>query len=66
MADMLLNKAGVKFDKIDAEENVDMTKEYGVKTAPTMVVMKDGVTQQFVNLSNIKGEIETNFKKTSL
>jgi len=28
--------------------------------------MKDGVTQQFVNLSNIKGEIETNFKKTSL
>jgi ribonucleoside-triphosphate reductase len=66
MADMLLNKAGVKFDKIDAEENVDMTKEFGVKTAPTMVVMKDGVTQQFVNLSNIKGEIETNFKKTSL
>ena len=66
MADMLLNKAGVKFDKIDAEENADMTKEFGVKTAPTMVVMKDGVTQQFVNLSNIKGEIETNFKKTSL
>ena len=66
MADMLLNKAGVKFDKIDAEENVSMTKEYGVKTAPTMVVMKDGVTQQFVNLSNIKGEIENNFKKTSL
>ena len=58
MADQLLTKKGVQFEKIDAEENVELTKKYGIKTAPTMIVIKNGEAKQVVNLSNIKGEIE--------
>ena len=58
MADMLLTKAGIDFEKIDAEENVDVARSYGIKTAPTLVVSKDGNQKMFVNLSNIKGELD--------
>ena len=58
MADMLLTKAGIEFTKIDAEENAQLTKSYGIKTAPTLVISKDGTNETVVNLSNIKGVIE--------
>ncbi len=34
----LLEKAGVPFEKIIADENPDLTQKYGVKQAPTLVV----------------------------
>lgn len=58
MADKLLTSKGVNFIKIDAEENVDLTKQYGIKTAPTLVIESNGEQKIIVNLSNIKGEIE--------
>lgn len=58
MADKLLTSKGINFIKIDAEENVDLTKQYGIKTAPTLVIESNGEQKIIVNLSNIKGEIE--------
>ncbi len=59
MAKMLLEKAGIKYTFIDAEEQVDMTKKFNIKKAPTLVVpSKDGVIL-FENASNIKGYIES-------
>ena len=59
MAKMLLDKAGMAYEVVDAEENVEMTKQYGVKKAPTLIVpMADG-TKVFENASNIKGYIES-------
>ncbi len=58
MAKMLLDKANIKYQVIDAEENVELTKKYGVKKAPTLLVPnKDGI-DVFENASNIKGFIE--------
>jgi ribonucleoside-triphosphate reductase len=39
---------------IDAEENQELTKEYGVMQAPTLVVVKDGQFKKIANVSNIK------------
>ena len=58
MAKMLLDKAGIKYHVIDAEENVELTKKYNVKKAPTLLVPSENGIDVFENASNIKGFIE--------
>lgn len=59
MAKMLLDKAHIKYQFVDAEENVELTKKFNVKKAPTLIVpAKDGYSS-FENASNIKGYIES-------
>ena len=59
MAKMLLDKAGIAYDVIDAEENAEITKKYGVRKAPTLLVpTDDGSYASYENASNIKGFIE--------
>ena len=50
----ILDKAGVSYTKLLANENVDLTNAFGVKTAPTLVVVKDGAAEKFVGVSDIK------------
>ena len=60
MAKMLLDKAGIKYSVVDAEENVEQTKAFGVRKAPTLIVPNaDGGNDVFENASNIKGYIES-------
>ena len=49
-AEALLKKEKIEFTKIDAEDNPEVTKEYGVKQAPTLIANGEKI----VNLSNIK------------
>ena len=59
MAKMLLDKAGIAYDVVDAEENIEMTKKFGVRKAPTLLVPNDdGSFTSYENASNIKGFIE--------
>ena len=58
VAKTLLDKAKVKYRYVDAEEDVNLTKELMVKQAPTLVIIKDGVKENINNLSNIKKYIE--------
>ena len=58
MAQKLLEKAKVDYKLIDAEENVELTKKYGVKQAPTLVIVNGKNVENIVNLSNIKKQIE--------
>lgn len=58
MAKMLLEKAGVSYKWVDAEENVDLTNKLGIKKAPTLVVPCGEEVSYFENASNIKGYIE--------
>ncbi|MBQ6921112.1 MAG: ribonucleoside triphosphate reductase [Bacilli bacterium] len=59
MAKMLLEKAGVQYKWVDAEENVELTTSMGVKKAPTLLVPENGEVRVFENASNIKGYIES-------
>ena len=61
-AKKLLDKYKIKFDFVDAEEEVEATKKFGVKQAPTLVVIKKGELELIPNLSNIKKFAE-NYKK---
>ena len=58
MAKIMLDKAGVPYENIDANENADMTKDFGVMSAPTLAVVRGGDVQLIQNASNIKAFAE--------
>ena len=58
MAKKLLEKASIPYEFVDAEEMPDLTKKYGVKKAPTLVVNANGKSTLIENVSNIKKYIE--------
>ena len=43
---------------IDAEENMELTREYGVMQAPTLVVVSGDTVKKYVNVSNITKYVE--------
>ena len=59
VANSMLQKALVNFETVDAEEHAELALEYGVRQAPTLVVLHDGQAQKHANVSNIKRYIET-------
>ncbi len=59
MAKVFLDKAGIPYDTILAEENEEEANLYGIRQAPTLVVVKDGQAEKIVNLSNIRKYTET-------
>ena len=59
IAGAILNQAGVAFDKIDAEEQVDLVNTYGVRQAPTLIVVKGKEFTKYNNASEIKKFAET-------
>jgi ribonucleoside-triphosphate reductase len=61
-AKKLLEKAKIKYSFVDAEEEVDLTKKFGVKQAPTLVEVKKGNVNVIPNLSNIKKFVEESKK----
>ena len=50
----LLDKAGVAYEKLLANEHVELVETFGIKQAPTLVVVKGGEAQKFVGVSDIK------------
>lgn len=61
MAIKLLNDKKIKYTKVDAEENVELTKKFDVKQAPTLIQIKNNKVTKIANLSNIKKYV-TNLK----
>jgi len=59
MAKTFLDKAGVKYEVVIADENPDLVAEFGVKAAPTLVTVKDGQAQAIANVSNIRKYLES-------
>lgn len=62
MAKTLLEKAKIKYNYVDAEEEVEKTKSFEVNQAPTLIVIKGGNIEKIANLSNIKKFIEESKK----
>ena len=58
MAKMLLDKSKIAYTVIDAQEEQDLTKAYGIKQAPTLVIELGGKRFDFDNVSLIKKFIE--------
>ena len=50
----LLDRAGVLYAKLLANENAELAVKLGVKQAPTLVVTKDGKSEKYTGVSDIK------------
>ncbi|MDD2209369.1 MAG: ribonucleoside triphosphate reductase [Bacilli bacterium] len=59
MAKMLLDKDQIKYTVIDAEEQRDLTEQYDITKAPTLIVPSEKGYDVYENASNIKGYIES-------
>lgn len=57
---ILLDKAGIKYVSIDAEEQKDITLKYGVTNAPTLLVPAGNGYEVYDNVSKIKKFVEDN------
>ncbi len=57
-AGMFLDKAGIGYEKLMADENPDLVAQYGVRQAPTLVVVTGDKVETVANLSNIKAYTE--------
>ena len=60
IAESLLTKADLGYQKILAEQNVQLTESLGIKQAPTLVSVKDGAVEKFTMVPNIKKFIQSN------
>ena len=60
MAAMFLEKAGIAYEKVYADENKELVEKFGIKQAPTLVVAEEGrEIVKAVNLSNIRKYIDS-------
>ncbi len=50
----MLERAGIEYDKVLADENPDVAKKYGITQAPTLVVSCDGEVQLYTGIMNVK------------
>ena len=60
MAKKVLDDAKVDYEYVDAEKDADLSLSYGVKQAPTLVVIKNGEVELIKNISNIKKFVNEN------
>ena len=55
LAMALLDKAGVAYTALNANENKELVGEYGVKQAPTLVLIGEDGFESYRGVSDIKG-----------
>ena len=58
MAKRFLDQAAIRYDVILANEDVAAADLYDIRQAPTLVVIRGGKMEKFVNVSNIRRFIE--------
>ena len=54
-----MDKMGFGYEKVYANEHMDLAKSYGVRQAPTLVIEKNGETEKYVGLPEIKRFLAT-------
>ncbi len=58
MAKMFLDNAGIAYETVLADENAELVNKYGIKEAPTLVVVNEDGFEKIANPSNIKAFTE--------
>ena len=61
-AKAMLDKAGIAYEVVDAEENADLAKQFAIMQAPTLVIADNEKFEKITNLSNVKKFIEETVK----
>jgi ribonucleoside-triphosphate reductase len=58
IAKRFLDESGLEYRIIDAEQEENLSKQYQIMQAPTLIVLKDGKSQKYSNASAIKAFCE--------
>ena len=58
------DRAGISFEKIYVEDNEDLARELSLRQAPTLVEVKAGNAEKFVNVVAIKSYIQNKTQQT--
>lgn len=61
----LLERAGIAFEKIYVEDNEELAKALGLRQAPTLIDVRGGAVEKYVNVVAIKGYIQQKTQKIS-
>ena len=59
VAGVLLDKAGVKYEKLYVEDNEDLARHYGLSNAPTLVVISGDEHVAYAGMEAIKEYISS-------
>jgi ribonucleoside-triphosphate reductase len=54
MAEKFLGDAGVVYEKIYADQQPELAKQYGIVSAPTLIVIDGDKIEKIQNVSNIR------------
>ena len=60
MAEIMLNKAHMDFEEVNAMEQADLSKKFDVKLTPTLIVANGDSYSVYENASNVRKYIENN------
>ncbi len=58
IAGRLLSEACIPYEVIDASREVELSRQYDIRQAPTLVVLHDGTFDTYANTANIKKFIQ--------
>ena len=58
-AKAVLDKCGIGYTVIDAEEKVNLTERFGVRQAPTLIVKSGDAFDKFAGISEVRKYVET-------
>ena len=50
----LLDRAGIAYEKFLAEENRELTTDFGIRQAPTLVTVRGSEVEKYAGVANIK------------
>jgi len=59
VAETMLSKAGIAYEKLIADQNIELCKAYGVKGAPTLVVTRGDEFESYYSVQEIKKYLAT-------
>ena len=59
MAELMLSKAHLDIDEVNAMQNAELSKKFAVKLTPTLVVQDGDTYKVYENASNVRKYIET-------
>ncbi len=59
MAELMLNKANMEFEEINAMEQAELSKKFDIKLTPTLIVADGDSYSVYENASNVRKYIET-------
>lgn len=59
IATALLDKAGVGYIKLLAEENAQLATDFGIRQAPTLIVVSGDAYDKYTGVSEIKTYIQS-------